>query len=129
MRLYLPALSPSRLLIFSLSLVFIWFGALKFFGISPVNQIIGEAYPWITENRIWYFGLAIFEIGIGVGLLVPGSRRLSAWIMAAHLLFATFGVLFSPQAFAENFPFLSLAGEFVVKNFVLVAGALVVARG
>lgn len=113
------------LLRISLAIVFIWFGLLKLFGESPVVDVISQAYPWIAESPKLFFALGLLEVILGVGLFVPHLVTLSAWAMVGHLLVATFGVLISPQAFIDHFPLLSVAGEFVVKNIVLIAGALV----
>ena len=110
----------------ALAVVFIWFGLLKFLNVSPVVDIIARAYPIITENHIFYLSLAILEIFIGIGLLIPKLVKISAIVAIFHLLIATLGVLFSPQAFLTSFPFLSLVGEFVIKNFVLIGAALVI---
>ena len=117
---------PIKTLRFSLALVFIWFGLLKLLNISPVFDVIANAYPFITVNPAVYFSLALFEIILGIGILIPRFIQWIGWIMIFHLAFATLGVLLSPQAFIGGFPALSIIGEFVVKNFVLIAGALVV---
>jgi len=120
--------SPLTVLKISLAVVFVWFGLLKLFGVSPVANIIASSYPWIMEIKIFYVLLALAEIGLGIGILIPRLTKISAWLMIAHLLAATLGILFSPQAFVGSFPLLSLTGEFVVKNFVLIAGAFVIAE-
>ncbi len=115
--------NPIRTIRFSLALVFIWFGILKLLNISPVFDVVANTYPFITANPAAYFGLAVLEIALGVGMLIPRFIRITAWIMIVHLSLATLGVLFSPQAWSGNFPALSVIGEFVVKNFVLMAAA------
>ncbi|RJQ28464.1 DUF417 family protein [Candidatus Parcubacteria bacterium] len=114
------------LLRFSLAFVFLWFGLLKLFGVSPVLDVIARAYPFMVENKTLFLLLAILEVALGIGILVRRFAVLSAWIMVGHLLLATGGVLFSPQAFVNHFPFLSVVGEFVIKNIVLIASALLV---
>lgn len=115
-----------KLLRFSLALIFLWFGFLKIFNVSPVFDIIASAYPFITNHIILYQFLAVLEIAIGIGMLVPKLTRISSWVMIGHLAVATLGVLLSSQAFLGAFPLLSVVGEFVVKNIVLIAGAWVV---
>jgi len=114
------------LLRYALALVFLWFGLLKLFGVSPVIDVIRNVYPWMADNQVLFLLLAALEIAIGVGLLIPRLAVPSAWIMVGHLVLATFGVLFSSQAFVDHFPYLSVVGEFVVKNFVLIAGAMLI---
>ncbi len=114
-----------KLLRVSLALVFLWFGLLKLFDVSPVFDIIAQSYPFITNHHALYLLLGVLEIALGIGILIPKTSVISAWVMVGHLAFATLGVLLSPQAFSGAFPLLSVIGEFVVKNFVLIGGALV----
>lgn len=110
----------------SLAVVFLWFGVLKLLQASPVFDVIANSYPFIAEYPVFYFLLAVFEIALGIGMLLRRFVRWAGWIMVGHLVFATLGVLFSPQAFTAGFPLLSVVGEFVIKNFVLIAAALAV---
>lgn len=113
------------LLRWSLGLVYLWFGALKLIGMSPVVEMIRGAYPLFASDPL-YVVLALFEIATGLALFMSGT--VSQWAAAAvamHMT-GTFGVLiFSPQiAFLPQFPFLTLEGEFVAKNLVLIAAAV-----
>lgn len=115
-----------EILKFSLAFVFIWFGFLKLLNVSPVLDVIAHAYPFFAVHPTAYLGLAVLEIALGIGILISRFIWPIGWIMVFHLFIATFGVLLSPQAFIGNFLVLSIVGEFVVKNFVLIAGILVV---
>ena len=64
------------------------------------------------------------EILLGVAFLANRFVRLASIVMIVHLLIATISVLIT-QGFDPRFPILSLSGEFVVKNLVLMAAALV----
>ncbi len=110
----------------TLALIFVWFGALKFIGVSPVVPIIEQAYPWVMHTAGLYTLLAFLEIALGIGILVPRFTKLVGVALIVHLMFATAGVLISPQAFPGGFPLLSVVGEFVIKNFALMALALVI---
>lgn len=110
---------------FALALVFLWFGLLKLFNVSPVLDVIAISFPTIAENQILYLLLAILEIAIGIGIFLPRIQRFFLWVLIGHLLAATIGVLTSGYAFASNFPLLTFTGEFVIKNIVLMAAALV----
>ncbi|MDO8505090.1 MAG: DUF417 family protein [bacterium] len=112
---------------FALALIFIWFGALKLAGVSPVVGVIGQAMPVIVQYPILYALLALFELAVGFALLIPRLTRAACWLIVAHLILATGSVLISPQAFESGFPALSVVGEFVVKNLALIALALILA--
>jgi uncharacterized membrane protein YphA (DoxX/SURF4 family) len=109
---------------FSLGVTFLWFGVLKLFNASPVLDIIRKAMPTpLAESQIFMFALALLEILIGLAFLTHKFVKLASIIMIGHLLVATASVLIT-QGFSPRFPILSLAGEFVVKNLVLIAAGL-----
>jgi putative oxidoreductase len=115
---------PERLLRYSLGIVFVWFGALKLVNATPVTAMIQRTYPPFAVPPL-FCALTGFETAVGAMLLVNLWPRLAAVLIIFHLL-GTFGVLvFAPHlAFINGFPFLSLDGEFVVKNLVLIAAAV-----
>ncbi len=113
------------LLRWSLGITFLWFGVLKLFNVSPVLPMIREALPaFLASSNLFMFSLAILEIVIGVLFLIKKFVKLTAIIMILHLAVATGSVLIT-HGFNPWFPVLSLAGEFVVKNLVLMAAGFV----
>lgn len=109
----------------SLAVVFIWFGALKVAGASPVDRLVLDALPLV--NGRWFLPLlGVFEVGIGAALL-QRARPVVVTALVLHLA-GTFLVLVTrPElAFQSGNPLLlTTEGEFVVKNIVLLAAALV----
>ena len=113
------------LLRFALGVTFLWFGILKLFNASPVLDIIKKAVPAIlSDSQLFFFALSALEILIGISFLTNRYTKVAAVVMIVHLLVVTVSVLIT-QGFDPRFPVLSLAGEFVVKNLVLMAGGLV----
>lgn len=114
---------PERVLRISLGVVYLWFGALKVVGMSPVVELMRAAHPLLATLPV-YVALAAFEVVLGLVLLVGVWTRVAAAAAALHL-FGTFAVvLSSPRlAFQPWFPFLTMEGEFVVKNLVLLAAS------
>lgn len=114
-----------RLLQYTLGLTFFWFGILKLFNASPVEGIIRQALPEVLANsQLLILVIALIEMAIGIGFLLNKLVRPLALLMIGHLLVATVSVLLT-QGFDPRFPVLSLAGEFVVKNLVLMAAGVV----
>jgi uncharacterized membrane protein YkgB len=110
---------------YSLGITFFWFGILKLFNASPVIEIVEKALPpMLGQSELFMFGLAFVEMLIGIAFLANRFVKLAAFVMSAHLLVATGSVLVT-QGFTPRFPVLSLAGEFVVKNIVLIAAGFV----
>ena len=110
-----------------IGIVFIWFGALKVLGYNPVFDLIYNSMAPFLASGVGLIVLGIVEVFIGAMLLSNRARFLTHLLLVLHLLgtFSTFifgwHVIFDPY-----FPILTLAGEFVVKNFILVMSGLVV---
>lgn len=111
---------------YTLAIIFLWFGLLKLSGVSPVASIIEQVYPFIVRIKVFYYLLALAEIGIGVGLLIKPIAPYAALLLIVHLTLATLGILFTGLSYNGSFPNLTLVGEFAVKNFALMAAGLVV---
>lgn len=108
----------------SLGFTFFWFGILKLFNVSPVIDIIRHALPAVGQSQLFFFGLALIEIAIGAAFLANRFVKIAAIVMIVHLIISTGSVIIT-QGFAPRFPVLSLAGEFAVKNLVLISAGLV----
>jgi putative oxidoreductase len=125
-----PGFASVWLLQGSLGAVYLWFGALKLTDHSPVHALLQAAYGSLVTQPL-YVALALFEIALGLVLLTGTLRRWAALAAIFHLL-GTFSILaVAPVlAFAPAFPALTMAGEFIVKNVVLIAaaGALLLER-
>src|SRR5258706_1254901 len=115
------------LLRISLAIVFIWFGLLKIFNVSPVIPLITNTYPLFPEPFFITF-LGLWEVLIGIGLLFKVLMRFTLALLWLQMGGIFFGFLLSPTLyFLHGNPFLlSTEGEFVIKNFVLVAASIVV---
>ena len=116
------------LLRISLGIVYIWFGALKVGDATPVGQLVAKTVPFLPE-KIFVPALGVFEVVLGLGLIVGRYLGIVALLMVGHLA-GTFLVLVTqPQeAFQHGNPLmLTTEGEFVVKNLVFIAAGLVIA--
>ena len=112
----------------TLGAVFLWFGALKVVGISPAAQLVKQTYSFLPF-RPFFLLLGLWEMAIGCGMITRLGLRLALVLLLLHLV-GTFGALYlAPKLFflGGNLACLSMEGEFVVKNLVLVAAGLVVA--
>jgi len=109
-----------------LGLLFIWFGALKVAGVSPVKALVAATLPWADPNVIVPV-LGGVEVLLGLGLLSGIALRLVLPALALHLTgtFLTF-VMLPAQMFQSSDPLLlTESGEFVTKNLVLLSATLV----
>jgi putative oxidoreductase len=109
-----------------LGVLFIWFGALKVSGASPVEAMVSGTLPWVNPD-VAVLGLGGVEILLGVGLAGGLLLRVVLPILVAHLTgtFLTFVMLPALMVSDNNPLLLTESGEFVVKNLVLIGAALV----
>ena len=112
----------------ALGIVFIWFGALKVAGTSPVAALVADVVP-LVEGDIAVLIVGIVEIAVGLGLITGIAIRLTLGLFFLQML-GTFLVLVTEpgRSFEEGNPLrLTVLGEFVVKNLVLLTAGLTVA--
>lgn len=112
----------------ALGSIFLWFGALKVFGSSPVAALIQETYSFMPVS-IFVLVLGVWEMVIGAGIILKRAMRWVLILLGIHLLGTFTAILFNPAIFfVRGIPFcLTVDGEFVIKNVVLLTGALVIA--
>jgi len=111
----------------SLGVVFVWFGALKVFGVSPVSDLVGETVYWVDPD--WFVPiLGGAEILIGAALIGGRMLRTVLLLFIAQMAGTALVFLVLPEvAFSDGNPLkLTVEGEFVVKNLVLLTAGLVV---
>lgn len=113
----------------SLGLVFIWFGALKFFvGASDAKDIASDTIQWLSacciSDETAMPLLASLECIIGIGLL---SKRFIEWVIPI-LYLQMAGTLLPLALFPEKtwkHPLVpTLEGQYIIKNVVLIAAAI-----
>lgn len=112
----------------ALGVVFLWFGALKVAGTTPVADLVAGTVPWL--DRTWFVpALGAAEVLMGIALLVGRFLPLVCAVLAAHLCGTFLVLVVQPElAFQGGNPLLlTTIGEFVVKNLVLISAALVLA--
>ena len=115
----------SPFLRYSMGIILLWIGALKFADPSPVVGLLQASFPFLASNGIVYAlgtveivaALALFA-GFGtryVGLLVVGlfAGTLAIFVVAPKVTYGD-----------KGFPFLALPGQFLLKDLVLMAASV-----
>lgn len=112
----------------SLAVVYIWFGALKLVGTSPVFDMITALHPSYPVPLCFVI-LGIWEVLIGLGFLTGKFLRVTLVLMWAQMGGIMISLFTDPQMFFQAQSPLSLTydGEFLIKNLVLIAASLVIA--
>ncbi|HEY3165164.1 MAG TPA: hypothetical protein VGJ71_12435, partial [Candidatus Limnocylindrales bacterium] len=112
-------------------IVFLWFGALKLFpGASPAEQLAGRTIETLTGGfvpaSVALPVLAIWEVVIGVGLLVGRWMRLTLLLLVVQMAGTVTPLFLFPAETWVQAPLMpTLEGQYIIKNIVLVAAALV----
>jgi uncharacterized membrane protein YphA (DoxX/SURF4 family) len=111
----------------ALGVVFVWFGALKLFpGMSPAEELVIATVPWLP-GRVFLPILAIWEIAIGLGFITGRALRLTILLLYLQMPGTLAPIVLLPDQVFTVFPFgLTLVGQYIVKNVVLIAAALVI---
>jgi uncharacterized membrane protein YphA (DoxX/SURF4 family) len=110
----------------ALGIVFFWFGALKLFpGLSPAEDLVVETVTFIPEN-IFLPVLAVWEMLIGLGLIFGVFMRVTLLLLFLQMPGTMLPLVVKPDAVWTSFPFgLTLEGQYIVKNLVLIGAGLV----
>ncbi len=115
-----------------LGVVFLWFGALKFFpGASPAEALASRTIEVMSGGLIGPAVslpvLAIWESLIGLGLLTSRYLRATLFLLAVQMLGTLTPLALFPAETFSVFPFApTLEGQYIIKNVVLVGAAMVV---
>jgi uncharacterized membrane protein YkgB len=112
----------------ALGFVFIWFGALKIADASPVAGLVADIVPLLSD-RAAVLTVGIVEVVVGAGLITGWAIRLTLGLFFLQMLGTFLVLVLRPGlSFQSGNPLhLTVLGEFVVKNLVLLTAGLVVA--
>jgi uncharacterized membrane protein YphA (DoxX/SURF4 family) len=118
------------LLRWSVGLVFLWFGILKFFpGMSPAQELATKTISLLTFGRvppstsIWV--LALWETLIGVGLLFNLFMRGTLLLLFLQMLGTITPLFLFPAEVFTRIPYApTLEGQYIIKNLVLISAGI-----
>lgn len=115
------------LLRISMGVVFFWFGALKLFpGLSPAEGLIRESITFLPMNLFLPF-LAVWEMLIGLGFITGRFMRVTILLLFLQMPGTLSPIVLRPDLVFVHFPLvLTLEGQYIVKNLVLISAALVI---
>ena len=127
-----------RLLRWSLGVIFLWFGALKFFpGMSPADELATATVERLTlgllSGAAARIMLAILEVAIGLGLLSGRFTRITLLFLFGQMAGTVTPLLLFPERVWVRAPAIpTLEGQYILKNLILVSAGIVIgatARG
>jgi uncharacterized membrane protein YkgB len=116
----------------SIGIVYIWFGALKFFPhLSPAEDLAAQTIDILTfgafSKQTSLVLLASWEVMAGILLIINIYQQATFWLVLVHMACTFVPLVFLPQISFTNFPYgLTLVGQYIVKNIVIIAALLVI---
>jgi uncharacterized membrane protein YphA (DoxX/SURF4 family) len=116
----------------ALGIVFLWFGALKFVpDLSPAEDLAARTVETLTLGlvppSVSVPVLAAWECAIGIGLLSGRFLRLTLLLLAVQMAGTVTPLVLFPNETFTRFPWApTLEGQYIIKNVVLIAAAMVV---
>jgi uncharacterized membrane protein YkgB len=115
------------LLRISLGVVFLWFGLLKIFEVSPVSGLVAKTIYWFDPDVV-VPAIGAVEVFVGACFLVGRLMRVALPLLVLQMAGTFLVLILLPDVtFRDGNPFLlTVEGEFVVKNLVLLSAGLVV---
>lgn len=110
----------------SLAVIFIWFGLLKPLGISPAEELVKRTIYWFPPEAFVAI-LGWWEVAIGVGLLFRPLIRVALFLLFLQMPGTVLPLILLPEVCFTQFPFgLTLEGQYIIKNLILISAAIVV---
>ncbi len=116
----------------SISIVYLWFGFLKFFPeLSPAETLAKNTIRLLTTHliptHITFILLAIWECLIGFLIALKKTRRIGVFLALVHMA-ATFSpfLLLPSSTYNESLYSLTLIGQYIIKNIIIVCALFVI---
>ncbi len=108
----------------TLAVVFIWFGSLKVFGLSPAEDLIA-ATVYAVPPDVFIPILGVWEVCIGLCLLYRPLIRIGLLLLFVQLPGTFLPIVLLPHVVFTAFPYgLTVEGQYIIKNLVIIGAAL-----
>lgn len=120
------------LLRISIGIIFLWFGIQKFFpGISSAEDLATRTIEVMTfgviKQALGMPLLAAWEVIIGVTFLFGRFMRIAIPLLMLQMIGTITPLFFFPNEAFQSVPFVpTLAGQYIIKNLVLISGAMII---
>ena len=112
---------------YSLGLIYISFGILKPFGLSPAQELVENTVYWFDNPKTFVPILGWWEVVIGLTMCIKPLIRVSIFLLFIQMPGTFLPLILLPEVCFSNFPFgLTLEGQYIVKNLIIISAALVV---
>jgi len=116
----------------ALFVVFFWFGFLKIIHISPAEGLVTNLHQATIASLMpiehFLVFLGVVECVIGVLWLIPSLTKIAFGVFILQMFTTFLPLLFLPKDTWQNTLVLTLTGQYIIKNVVLIASALTILR-
>ena len=110
----------------SMGIIFIWFGLLKSFGHSPVNDLVARTVYWF-DPAIFIPVLGWWEVLIGACFLFHRLIRIALFLLFLQIGGTFLPLVILPDVCFQKAPFiLTMEGQYIVKNLLIISAAIVI---
>lgn len=113
----------------SLGIIFIWFGILKPFGISPAENLVLKTVSWIPlfESSTWLDIIGWWEVAIGACFLWRKTLRVAIALLVIQMAGTFLPLILLPSVTFQAFPYApTMEGQYILKNILIISAALVI---
>ncbi len=115
----------------SLAIVFFWFGLLKPLGLSPAEPLVLATVSWMPlfDPSTWLDVIGWWEVAIGVTFLFRRTLRIAVALLFLQMVGAFMPLVILPDVTFQpgGVPYApTVEGQYIIKNLVIIAAALVV---
>jgi len=109
-----------------IGVIFIWFGVLKPLGLSPAAELLANTVYWWTPEIV-VPAIGWWEVAIGITFLIPQLTRVAMFLLAVQMPGTFLPLVLLPEVCFTVIPWgLTLEGQYIVKNLVIIGAALVI---
>ncbi len=112
----------------AMGVVLLWIGSGKFINPDPVVALLGASLPFLAFPAFAYL-LGAAEVALALALFANVGTKYVSLALIGLFAATLFIFLITPKVvYAESgFPLLALPGQFLLKDLVLMAGAVMLA--
>lgn len=116
---------------YSLGVIFVWFGILKPFGMSPAEPMVKLTVQWmpVLSPDTWLVVIGWWEVAIGLTFLFHKTVRIAIALLLLQMIGTFLPLLILTQVTfqADRIPYApTMEGQYIIKNLLILSAALVV---
>ena len=113
-------------------IIFFWFGILKVINLSPAKELIIDTVYWMPflSPEQWVIIIEVWEMLIGLFFLTKKTTFIAMLLLFLQMSGTFMPLVLLPGVTFQNANFFlpTLEGQYIIKNIIIIASALVIGR-